>query len=44
MLNCANIYRISRFCLPFEELHKPAVPSFSERRALLCKFKERVVL
>ena len=35
MLKCANIYRNSKLCLPFEEFHKPAVPSFSERRALL---------
>lgn len=28
MLKCANIYRNSRFSLPFEEFHKPAVPRY----------------
>lgn len=28
MLNCANIYRNSRFSLPFEEFYKPVVPRY----------------
>ena len=28
MLKCANIYRNSKLCLPFEEFHKPAVPRY----------------
>lgn len=28
MLNCANIYRNSRFSLPFGEFDKPALPRY----------------